>query len=238
MGPPGILWVNSKIKDTKVISTENFIKWYEEVHFPDIVSSSGIKTALRYVSIDPSADRPYLAVYPLADLDFLQSPDFAAIPFTNEKYFPGPSHSSMEFIDFDVGIWTSVHTYEKKGLNKTGPAKLAMAAIMDPAPGTDDDFNAWYRDEHCALIAEFPNYVRTRRFKLVGKLGQPPLAEGAPSTYLALHEFDGESIPFDELPKTIETPWGQKVMGGATNINGAVYKYASGQGNVDAGGFF
>lgn len=73
---PGLLWVNSKITKPDELSTQAYTKWYEEVHIPDIFKTSGIKEAARWEAIDPSNERPYLALYPLEDLDFLQTDEF------------------------------------------------------------------------------------------------------------------------------------------------------------------
>jgi hypothetical protein len=73
---PGLLWVNSKLKQPDKVSPEDFHKWYEEVHIPDIFKSGGFKEAWRWESLNPADERPYLALYPLEDLDFLQSAAF------------------------------------------------------------------------------------------------------------------------------------------------------------------
>jgi len=54
---------------------------YEGVHIPDIFKTSGIKEASRWKSIDPAGERPYLAMYPLEDLDFLQTDEFKGLTY-------------------------------------------------------------------------------------------------------------------------------------------------------------
>jgi len=219
-GPPGIIFVNSKISKPNDISPENFKKWYTEEHIPDVLKSGGIKTAFRYEALDPSADRPYLAVYPTEDVNFVKSSEFAEIPFTS-NIFPGPTHSSMDFVDFEVKLFEFVYRYEKEGTGIIGPARIVMTAEMVPAPGTDDDFNAWYRDEHCGIVAKFPGYIRTRRYKLLSILS----GGSANGAYLAMHEFESDSLPpSEELAKTVETPWAQRVMSTSTGFNVGAYK--------------
>lgn len=57
--------------------------------------------------------------------------------------------------------------------------------------------------------------MRTRRYR--GADGGDP---GLPA-YLTLHEFDGESLPEDELAKTAATEWAKRVLGGleAKDVN-------------------
>lgn len=77
VGPdPGLLYVNSKIIQPDKLSPEQYTQWYEETHIPDIFRTSGIDEAYRWLALDPATDRPYLALYPLKDISFLQSPKF------------------------------------------------------------------------------------------------------------------------------------------------------------------
>lgn len=59
-------------------------------------------------------------------------------------------------------------------------------------------------------MSECPGYVRMRRYKL--RLARSArTAKNAP-TYLALHEFDSDWLPVDELTKAAETPWGRRIV--------------------------
>lgn len=91
------LQVNSKLKQLDQVSPEDFKKWYEGVHIPDIFKSGGIKEALRWETINPDDERPYLALYPLEDLDFLQTPEFKGSLVVRlsrlQKLMPRRSHS-------------------------------------------------------------------------------------------------------------------------------------------------
>lgn len=43
---------------------EEFNRWYETVHLPDVLNVPGFKTATRYTIVDPARDRPhYMAAY-------------------------------------------------------------------------------------------------------------------------------------------------------------------------------
>lgn len=109
---------------------------------------------------------------------------------------------------------------------------------MTPAEGTDDDFDKWYREEHCYELSKCPGYRRTRRFKLTfGRQNRLPAADkkiSEPPKYLALHEFDSDELPQAELQKTGETEWAKKVMGGVTQTDIGVYKVLKEFGDVKA----
>jgi hypothetical protein len=80
---PGIFYVAARITSPH-LPAASFETWYNTEHVPDILSTSGIKSAARYASLSPSAAYPYLAVYP-CELEFLSSEEFMGIPFKSEK---------------------------------------------------------------------------------------------------------------------------------------------------------
>ncbi len=103
-----------------------------------------------------------------------------------------------------------------------------ISAGLTPAPGTDADFGAWYREEHYETLAACPGYVRTRRFKL-----KSAVRTENPTAYLALHEFDCEELPTEELKKTAETPWSKRIMGSVIGSETGVYKLRGAWGNIN-----
>jgi hypothetical protein len=110
---PGVFWVAAKIINPE-LTPEVLKKWYDEVHFPDIIKTSGMKTTFRYNALDPKADRPFFYYYPVRDLAFLQSEEFFKIPITIDL-LPGPSHMIFDFVDFDTRYYELVQTYEPEG---------------------------------------------------------------------------------------------------------------------------
>jgi hypothetical protein len=64
----GILLVLSNCKDPA--REEDFNRWYEEVHIPDILDAGGFHTAYRYESLDPAATKAkYMAIYETDNID-------------------------------------------------------------------------------------------------------------------------------------------------------------------------
>lgn len=116
---PGILYVNSKITD-RALSTDLFTKWYEEVHIPDIFETGGIKTAFRYYSTNgDGVERPYLALYPVKDVAFLQSNEFLSIP-VHSTILPG-TQAIFDLADFDTRYYSYLGTVKK---NESGIGRL------------------------------------------------------------------------------------------------------------------
>jgi hypothetical protein len=106
---PGLLYVNSKVKDTQNMSPELYTKWYEDIHIRDILETTGIKSAFRYYSTTPdSVERPYLALYPLKDMKFLTTEEFRSIPVDSELL--PDQRPIFEFADFDTRYYTHLKT--------------------------------------------------------------------------------------------------------------------------------
>lgn len=98
---PGLLYVNSKIT-SPLLTVPAFTTWYEDIHIRDIFVTSGMKAAFRYESTTPTeVERPYLAVYPVRDVDFLQSDEFKSIP-VHDGSLPGESKCIFDLADFDT----------------------------------------------------------------------------------------------------------------------------------------
>ena len=109
---PGILWINSKVTHPDELPVEKFERWYEQVHIPDLIAAKkgGILASWRYKCFDPARSAPFLAVYSVPDLGFLQSKEFKAVPMTHEM-LPGngPIH---RFAEFDARFYKQIHVYE------------------------------------------------------------------------------------------------------------------------------
>lgn len=117
---PGLLWVNSGITSQE-ITDDKFNEWYSTVHVPDILKTS-IRSAYRYKALEP-VERPYLALYPVADTAWLGGEEYTSIPVKSD-YFPGPSHDCFEYVRFDTRFYEQIDSFEKPG------AKAGMIPSM------------------------------------------------------------------------------------------------------------
>jgi hypothetical protein len=200
---PGILWINSKVTDPASLPVENFTKWYEQVHIPDIIAagsklpSEGIVSSWRYKCLDTSRPAPFLAVYKVPDMGFLQSPEFKGIPMTHESLPDnGPIH---RFAEFDARFLGHVETWSSKSANgKGGRARFLISEAIEPAESTNiEDFHKWYRSVYVKEVSSLPGWRRTSRFNLVFKKenkDDPEAAKKITPKWLALHEFDVDKV--------------------------------------------
>ncbi|KAK3627945.1 hypothetical protein LTR56_018935 [Elasticomyces elasticus] len=223
---PGLLFVNSKITKPDEVSDEAYTKWYEEVHIPDIFKTSGISEASRFLSIDPKSERPYLALYPLGDLDFLQTDEFRSIPVHHDS-IPG-SHAIFDFADFDTRYYKFVQHYEAENA-KSGQPDFVIAAAFTPTD--DEDYENWYRQEHLKEISGITGWRKTQRYALTfARQNRKSAAEkelDEPPKFLTLHYFDGESLPEQELAGASGSEWTKKQLGSMKAQQMAVFKKLS-----------
>ena len=112
---PGLLYVNSQIDSAK-ISPEVFTEWYEDEHISDVLRTSGINSAYRYYTTSKEEEpnsRPYLALYPLEDISFLQTEEFKSIP-VHSDLVPTEGRCIFDVADFDVRYHTNLGKEESQ----------------------------------------------------------------------------------------------------------------------------
>jgi len=125
---PGILFVNSKIT-SDALKPEVFKEWYESVHIPDILATSGIKFGCRYQSTAPEkVERPFLALYPVKDVQWLHSEEFKSIPMHSDM-LPVESKLISDLADFEHRYYETVDATAESGCQ--GPAKALVCVEFD-----------------------------------------------------------------------------------------------------------
>lgn len=130
---PGILYVNSKIT-SEALTPEIFRDWYEGVHIPDILATSGVNSGFRYQSTTPElAERPFLALYPVEDIQWLYSSEFKSISLHSDL-LPNDSKAIFDVADFDSRYYELILTVFH-GLQR--PTKHVVVVEFDNSSGDD-----------------------------------------------------------------------------------------------------
>lgn len=107
----GILLVLSRIKDTAPLSSDIYNDWYNLIHIPEILNTGGISDAARYwADGDKHEEYPYLALYQVPSMSFLDSKDFESITVHHEM-LPGPTNSILDVASFDFRRYIRVHKF-------------------------------------------------------------------------------------------------------------------------------
>jgi len=73
------------------------------------------------------------------------------------------------------------------------PKKYTFLAFTNPAPGKEDEYNAWYEEHHLKDVINCPGFVSARRFRLATTQFQ--FNTVAPAyRYLALYEIETDDV--------------------------------------------
>ncbi len=111
---PGILFATSRISDDS-LDGETFRKWYEDVHIPDVLATSGVDTAFRFKALDTEqAERPYLALYLFRDLEWLSTGEYFKVPLTSDL-LPNQSKHISDVADFDMRFYQTLRSEDGSG---------------------------------------------------------------------------------------------------------------------------
>ena len=90
-------------------------------------------------------------------------------------------------------------------------AEYVMVVQSQALPGRDDDYNAWYDNQHFHDICAIPGVKGGRRFDSpVAMLGQPGM------TYLAIYDLDIES------PEAFMAEMGRRMAEGLMPMTDAI----------------
>lgn len=109
MAKSGLLFVASRIKNNE-LSEEAYNDWYNNIHLEDILASGGTKLALRFRNVNSEAKMPYLALYPLPDMSFMQSKEARDVPMQHHT-FPG-SGNVYDSVEFMRRTYELIQTFE------------------------------------------------------------------------------------------------------------------------------
>src|SRR5258708_10262448 len=130
-----------------------FNLWYDEEHVPNRLAVAGFLNGRRYKAAEDDGPR-YLALYELSSLDVLHGEAYQRlIEERSEREkdmlarIPMIDRRVLELV-IDGPPWTD-----------DGPP-YQLIVCMSPPPGGEDDFVAWYREDHIDMLREVPDQRR------------------------------------------------------------------------------
>lgn len=214
MADTGLLFVASKIKNPSKLPDKVYNRFYDEEHIPDLQQffkqKGGIAKplALRYKNVRRDTERPYLALYPIPDAQWIFSPDQAEFQRQTKKSSILGVNDIWEHVDFSFRPYRQIQTFEGyKHASKSGVerGKTLIVVAMEPAADQEQDFEEWYRKQHLDMLSMCRGYRRSTRYKRMDD--QKP-------RYLALHEYDCEpqDLPAEQIAQVTATEWTQKIL--------------------------
>jgi uncharacterized protein (TIGR02118 family) len=174
---------------------DGFNAWYDEEHVPLRLGVPGFVSGRRYRQSQDGGPR-YLAIYDLASVDVLASEAYQRL-WREQSEREKAVLASVPFMDrrvvelvLDCPEWTRDAPYQ-------------LMVCMTPTPGGEDDFVAWYREEHIPLLLQVPGWRRARLGRQV---------EGNGPAFMAVHELESPAV-FDqpEYQAASATPWRKRI---------------------------
>jgi hypothetical protein len=196
---PKAVWLVAT-KCTDPAREEEFNRWYDNTHLPDLLAVPGIVAARRYKLSGPAnpkePEAQYLAVYEV-DSDTPDAVVSSGVAEHRPKWVAaGRMIDCIELISSTVFRQIGKHA---EAANTGKAALLVKTACSDPA--RDAEFNRWYDDIHVPDVTSVPGVIRAQRYKLAG---QPSKTEPE-AQYLAVYEFDTDDT------KTVSRAIGAKM---------------------------
>jgi antibiotic biosynthesis monooxygenase (ABM) superfamily enzyme len=189
---------------------DEFNRWYDEEHIPNLRGVPGYRSARRYVAVE--GEPKYMAFYEIDSIDAFRSPehDRAANTAWTAKLRGHYSSRPMSFYEQVFPAQGTIHGAA------WGQAMGALLTVrLGVAPEHEADFNAWYDQEHLAALAKVPGVIAVRRFRVI---------EGEPK-YMAMYELTEPGVQASEAwQRAIDTPWSARVRETFTSRWRTIYR--------------
>ncbi|MGH2586817.1 MAG: hypothetical protein ACRDJE_18015 [Dehalococcoidia bacterium] len=191
---------------------EEFNRWYDEEHLPNLLQVLGYLSARRYAAVDGSP--PYMAFYEIDSIDAYRGE-------AHERAVNTPWTARLQpHRTGQLAFYEQV--FPAQGL-LPGPVAGEDAAVvggllvvrMDVDPAQEADFNAWYNEEHLPALCGVPGVIGARRFWAI---------EGGPA-YMATYYLTEPAVQASEAWKqAANTPWSARIRPAFRNLWRVVYR--------------
>lgn len=172
---------------------DEYNKWYDQRHAPDVVSIPGFVTAQRYVKNDTPFFRivdvqvpKYLIIYKIvtADIEAVFTEVERRIQ-TGETYM-SPAYdrkNSQNYVYKPLGPELKGNGGEPPGA-KAGPQQEYIQIVFTAmVEGKEAEFNDFYNRHHAPEVVAIPGFTHAQRMELA----RPTTASIPPTKYLALY---------------------------------------------------
>jgi hypothetical protein len=185
-----------------------FNAWYDQEHVPNRLAVAGFLNGRRFTAASDEGPR-YLALYDLASLDVLSRPAY-------QRLIDERSEREKDMLARIPMIDRRVLRLLLDAEPLTAEAPYQLVVCMSPPQQAEDDFVAWYREEHIRMLLDVPGWRRVRLFQQV---------EGDGPAFMALHELDSPTVfQHPNYEKSISTPWRQRIRSSVSRYERNLFK--------------
>ena len=184
--------------DFSTAHADEFHDWYDLEHLPERRAVPGFGACERWIGDEqPTVSG---ATYDLASIDVLRGKAYAAIAYGN------------------LSVWSKRVTAMCKRLLRFEGTQITPGDAAAPegaggmllnainvAPAAEDDFNAWYDEEHIPALARVPGTLAARRYRS----GE---AAGGTHRYVAIYHLESPEVARSKAWKAaVDTPWSARL---------------------------
>ena len=159
---------------------DEFNKWYNEEHIPEITSIPGVLNAARYEAV--KSGPKHLACYELENSSVTDSDAWTQRSPSEWAQRIGPRIIGTNMIN---NVYEMIHPQSlDDSISNSDMAPALQIGRMDPVSGKEDEWNEWYSTVYVPNYEKVPGCIRGRRWKCV---------KGSPS-YAVVYEFENERV--------------------------------------------
>ena len=166
--------------DVPADKEEEFNRWYNEEHLPELLAIPGVLNAARYEAVR-SGPR-HLACYELESPAVVQTEAFTSRQPTEWAQRIGPRVIATNLLN---NVYQMIYPNElSPALASADMAPALQIGRMDVAPENSEKWNQWYSGVYVPNYEKVPGCIRGRRWSAV---------RGEPS-YAVVYEFEHEKV--------------------------------------------
>ena len=191
--------------DSSPVKQDEFNDWYDTEHVPERRAIAGFINCERWVGAE--SPKISIATYDLESLAILKSEAYRAI--AGENLSPWSKRvigKAKRLCRFEAEEITEADAKAATNPVKTAAANGLLLFAMNVAPEAENDFNAWYDEEHIPRLSAVAGCVSARRFRI-----ETAVSEGA-HRYLALYRLESPEVCSSKAWEAAAvTPWTVKI---------------------------
>ena len=174
---------------------DEFHDWYDLEHIPERQKIPGFGSCERWIGVDNS--KHAIATYDLDAIRVLREPAYKSIAYDNlSPWSKRVTAKCARILRFEG---TQILPGDEPAPDASGG--LLMVAI-NVANEKEDDFNAWYTEEHIPALLKVPGVLSARRYKS---------CEGTHRYVAIYHLLKPEVTKTDAWSNAINTPWSSRI---------------------------
>ena len=177
---------------------DEFHDWYDLEHLPERLAVPGFGACERWIG--DGKENVSVATYDLDSVDVLRADPYQSIAHGNLSVWSKRVTSMCRrLLRFEGAQITPGDAAAPAG------AGALLLNAMNIAPEAEDDFNAWYDDEHLPALGGVPGMLLARRYRS---------DEEGPGVrrYIAIYHLESPDVTRSDAWKSaVDTPWSARM---------------------------